>query len=174
MRILVVLFLALVLVQPGAIAQNMHNETRPDFITFIDLQVGSTGAEMGISAKVRNKLATGIFVKGLFNETFYNIDSNYIAGFKAKFYRSNLPTSLYAGPVIGAHGFGSGFRPLAGVNLGFDHYTGFVSLERRTEFRFGVEIQMGLDTNNKGFIGIGVGMGFGWSNNPVRKNPLEF
>jgi hypothetical protein len=157
-----------------ALAQNTANQTRPNFITFFDLQVGSTGAEIGISARVRNRLATGIFVKELYNNAFYNTDSDFLAGLKAKFYTNNSPISLYAGPTVGAHSFGDGLRPFAGINLGFDHYSGVVYFKNRTELRFGIDLQMGLDTNNKGFIGMGVSFGFGWSNTPVRQPSPRF
>lgn len=151
-------------------------ERRPDFITFVDVGVGSTALlEVGISARVRNRLATGFFYQKFHSEStpLNNMDSEDIFGIKAKFYENDSPNSLYLGPLLGAHG-GNGFRPFIGATVGFDHFSRLLFLKERIELRMGIEVQAGLDTEGEGFTGIGVSIGFGWSNQHLINTKRQF
>lgn len=37
-----------------------------------------------------------------------------------------------------------------------------------SRYRLGVELKLGLDVRGDGFVGISVGLGFGWNNKHVR------
>lgn len=169
MRKLVLLLLFFLPATPTIVsAQPWKEPDPPDFTTFLDLQIGSTGGEVGLSYQRSDLLAVGIFAEALYNQALHNISSNYLTGFKLKFYRTSTPTRFFLGPVAGAHGFGRQFRPFAGLSLGYDHYTDFLTEERKSRYRFGVELKAGTDIQGDLFIGISVGFGFGWNNRHIR------
>lgn len=152
-------------------------ERRPDFVTYVDVGIGSTALlEVGISARVRNRLATGFFYQKFHSEStpLNNMDSEDIFGIKTKFYQNESPNSLYLGPLLGAHGVGNGFRPFIGATGGFDHFSRLLFLKERIELRMGIELQAGLDTEGEGFTGIGVSIGFGWSNKHLINSKRKF
>ena len=152
-------------------AQPWKEPEPPDFTTFVDLQLGSTGGELGISYLRTDLLGIGIFAEVLYNDALHTIESAYLTGFKLKFYRNSSPTRLFLGPVAGAHGYGGQVRPFAGLALGYDHFAGSetsVLEEPAASLRLGLELKAGADTRGDVFIGISVGFGFGWNNKYVR------
>jgi hypothetical protein len=171
-KLLLPFFLLLISMPLGVNAQNpaLTNERAPDFITYFDIGVGSTGAEVGISSRVRPHLTTALFANAFWKDSspFYTLDSQVVAGFKAKYYQNSSPSSLFVGPLIAAHTFGSGFRPLFGITAGFDHYDRFLLFNDERKIRLGIELQGGVDTEGDGFIGLGVrfGIGFRGDNRP--------
>jgi len=168
MRFLIVILLLLALDISDGLAQLDVPEVPPDHTVFLDMQVGSTGAGFGLLAFTTDRLVTGIFAEALFNETFYNIESGYITGFKAKFYGIPSPSGFYLGPTVGAHGYGRGVRPFAGGILGYDYYSDYLTQQKKTRLSFGMELKAGMDTKAHHFIGLSVSIGFGWNNWYVR------
>lgn len=167
-----VAFLLVCLIVPGIVHAQQPDpvEQRPNYVTYLDLGAGTTGGEFGISARPRKQLATGLFMKALWdNGTFSDFPSDLIAGVKAKLYQNDTANSLFLGPILAAHDIGSGLKPIIGLTTGFDHFNRILVLKGRTELRLGIELQGGLDSVGEGYVGIGVNVGLGVFNTRAKE-----
>lgn len=167
MRIVILSVLLLCSLQLSVEAQHQTEKREPPFITLIDVGLGTTSIELGISARVSENLATGLFAWRFHNPRFYNLESWNMIAARTKYYMldSDLRTEPFIGVIVGAHGFREGIHPIIGLSSGFDIYAGDDIREDKILTRTSLELSAGIDARGTGFIGATLSFGLGWIDN---------
>lgn len=167
MRTLLISITLLFSLQVDAFAQHPTVDKQPPFVTYMEIGAGLTGIELGVSARVRERLATGFFAMRFHNSSFNNIEQDFTAGLRGKYYLKNGSTKPYVGPMLGLHGFQKNIRPFVGLNTGFDVYSGEGTTAKGVKARLGFELHGGINTEGNGFMGLSLIIGFGWNGEPL-------
>ena len=137
----------------------------PPFITLIEVGAGTTSIELGLSGRVNDKIATGLFAMGFHNSNLTEIMSNYMIGARIKRYVIDMRPEPYLGAMVGAHRFRNGIHPFAGINVGFDIYAGDNVYGDEILTKFGLDVGVGVDAAGRSFFGATVSFGLGFTNN---------